>query len=469
MGGEEKSLEQDATNNNLNTNTNNNSTTTPVQETKEETDRRKRGIAKKIVLFILGQWLLIGMGVACVLAYYFPNVAKHGGVIRSEYSVLYGAVALVFLISGLSIPRQKLFTHMFNWRLHALVQVTSFLFVPAVVVALVHLIMATDPHAHIDRAVLAGYILTACIPTTIASNVVMTRAAGGDDAAALVEVLIANFLGPFMTAGWTVALIPKTPEFAPWRDGNGGNLSSMYRDVFKQLGLSALLPLIVGQLVRWTWEKQTTAILQKFYIAKFSTACMLLLIWTTFSSAFATGALQQLSTQSIVFTVLFNVALYLFLTVVCFYSAQPPSFLRTTRWGKRVFCAAPPEETIAVCFCGPAKNTALGIPLLYAMYTSMDLFLKAKTSIPVLLYTTEQSCVAHFMVYVLRRWKRRLAEAKSVQDEENSAAVMTYLDLMKLSNYILSTSIRIMKWMIDDVRSHADKRPSPQTDKIGTR
>lgn len=420
--GVERTSEQDANDNiNTNTNINNNDTNTPDQKT----DRGKRSILKKIFFFILSQWLLIGMGVACVLAYFFPNVAKHGGVIRSEYSVLYGAVALVFLISGLSISRQKLYTHMFNWRLHVLVQVTSFLFVPAVVVALVHLIVATDPDAHIDRAVLAGYILTACIPTTIASNVVMTRAAGGDDAAALVEVLIANFLGPFMTAGWTVALIPKTPEFAPWRDGSGGNLSSMYKDVFKQLGLSALLPLIVGQLVRWTWEKQVTAILQRFYVAKFSTACMLLLIWTTFSSAFATGALQELSTQSIVFTVLFNVALYLFLTVVCFYSAQPPSFLRKTAWGKRIFHPAPPEETIAVCFCGPAKTTALGIPLLYAMYTSMDLFTKAKTSIPVLLYTTEQICVAHFMVYVLRRWKRRLEEGKSavVQDEENSVAV----------------------------------------------
>lgn len=418
--GAEKTLEQDANENNLNNNSNsgsNDDRNTPEQETS------KRSILKKIALFILSQWLLIGMGVACVLAYFFPNVAKHGGVIRSEYSVLYGAVALVFFISGLSIPRQKLFTHMFNWRLHVLVQVTSFLFVPAVVVALVHLIVATDPAAHIDRAVLAGYILTACIPTTIASNVVMTRAAGGDDAAALVEVLIANFLGPFMTAGWTVALIPKTPEFAPWRDGGSSNMSSMYKDVFKQLGLSALLPLIVGQLVRWTWEKQTTAMLQRFYVAKFSTACMLLLIWTTFSSAFATGALQQLSTQSVVFTVLFNVALYLFLTVVCFYTAQPPAFLRKGKWGKRVFRLAPPEETIAVCFCGPAKTTALGIPLLYAMYTSMDLFTKAKTSIPVLLYTTEQICVAHFMVYVLRRWKRRL-EGKTVQDEENAAAIM---------------------------------------------
>ncbi|PLB51221.1 hypothetical protein P170DRAFT_382570 [Aspergillus steynii IBT 23096] len=367
-------------------------------------------LLKSTVLFILHQWLLIGMGVACVLAYYFPNVAKHGGVIRSEYSILYGAMALIFLVSGLSIPRQKLFLHMLNWRLHLLVQVVSFLFIPALMLAVVHAILAGDPSGHIDRALLAGYIFTACIPTTIASNVVMTRSAGGDDAAALVEVLIANFLGPFVTAAWTVTVLPDREEFDIWRDGDG-DLKDMYRDVFKQLGLSVLLPLVVGQLVRWTWPDPTARILQRYRIPKIGTVCMLLLVWTTFSSCFATGALQTLSTRSIIFVVFFNIALYIFLTGVCFVLCRPPRVLSSLGFGtSHVFKRISAEETIAVCFCGPAKSTALGIPLLYAMWTPVDLFVKAKTSVPVLLYTTEQICIAHFFVHVLRKWRGRVLE-----------------------------------------------------------
>ncbi|OKL57918.1 hypothetical protein UA08_06642 [Talaromyces atroroseus] len=386
----------------------------------EKAENRTLRFLKKAALFILSQWLIIGMGIACLLAYLFPNVAKHGGIIKSQYSILYGAVALIFLISGLSVPRHKLYTHMLNWRLHALVQIISFLFVPAVVLAVVHLIIATDPEKEIDPAVLAGYIIVSCIPTTIASNVVMTRSAGGDDAAALVEVLIANILGPFLTAGWTVTLMPNTAEFEPWKSGSS-NMTSMYRDVFKQLGLSALLPLVVGQAIRWTWEKRTSMILQKFYVNKWSTACMILLVWTTFSSAFATDSLEALSTQSVVFTVFFNIALYLFLTAVCFSLSRPPQFLRKGSWGKRVFQAISPEETIAVCFCGPAKTTALGIPLLYAMYESMDLYTKSKTSIPVLLYTTEQIFVAHFMVYILRWWRTHLECSGEKRDTESIA------------------------------------------------
>ncbi|KAE8154732.1 putative sodium bile acid cotransporter [Aspergillus avenaceus] len=382
---------------------------------------------KQLLLFILHQWLLIGIGAVCVLAYYFPDVAKHGGAIRSEYSILYGAMALIFLISGLSIPRQKLLLHFLNWRLHILVQAFSFLFIPALILAVVHIILAGDSDGVIDRAVLAGYVLTACIPTTIASNVVMTRSAGGDDAAALVEVLIANFLGPFITAAWTVTLLPQSAEFEPWRD-SGGDLSDMYRDVFKQLGLSVLLPLVVGQLVRWTWPDKTAHVLQKYHISKIGTVCLLLLVWSTFSSCFATGALQTLSTQSIIFTVCFNVALYIFLTVICFYLCRPPEILRSSRYGKHVFQRIPAEETIAVCFCGPAKSTALGIPLLYAMWTPVDLYLKAKTSVPVLLYTTEQICIAHFFVHVFKRWKNRVnrkgdLEGCRVQGEVESGEV----------------------------------------------
>ncbi|KAJ5356855.1 hypothetical protein N7517_011464 [Penicillium concentricum] len=370
---------------------------------------------KRIASLILHQWLLIGIGIVCALAYCFPNVAKHGGTIRSEYSIMYGVIAIIFLISGLSIPRQKLISQVLNWRLHVIVQVISFLFIPALVLAIVHIILAADPGGKIDRAVLAGYIFTACIPTTIASNVVMTRSAGGDDAAALVEVLLANILGPFVTAAWTIALMPKRVEFDPWRYG-GGDLGSMYKEVFQQLGLSVLLPLFAGQLVRWTWPDRTAWVLQRTKLPKLATCCLLLLIWATFSSCFATGALQTLSAQSIVFVVLFNIILYITLTAVCFFCSRPPRIFSSRRWSKPIFKRMSPEETIAVCFCGPAKSTALGIPLLYAMWQPVDLFLKAKTSVPVLLYTTEQICVAHFFVQLFRWWHARIVEKEDIDD-----------------------------------------------------
>jgi sodium/bile acid cotransporter 7 len=48
------------------------------------------------------------------------------------------------------------------------------------------------------------------------------------------------------------------------------------------------------------------------------------------------------------------------------------------------------RQTVAVCFCGAAKTTSLGIPLVTAMWRDADNLTRAYIQIPVLLYTIEQ-------------------------------------------------------------------------------
>ncbi|OAA59043.1 hypothetical protein SPI_06245 [Niveomyces insectorum RCEF 264] len=366
---------------------------------------------------VASQWLIIGIGVVCVLAYFFPNVAKEDGIIRSQYSILYAAVGIIFFVSGLSIPSDKLLIHLRNWRLHLLIQGTSYLFFPAFVLAVVHLVLATDTSKNIDRSVLAGYIFTAGLPTTISSNVVMTRAAHGDEAAALVEVVIANVLGPFISPGWIMALLPRTADFALLLANNGSNLGDMYKSVFKQLGISVLAPLAVGQLLSIFWSKQTLWCLETFRLKLISTACLLLLIWSAFSTCFATNAFETITPQCIAFIVLFNVFLYLLMTVICFGLSRPSEKIGKIPFYPRM----PPDITIAVCFCGPAKTTALGIPLLHAMWKSADLGpTLGRMSLPVLLYTTEQVFVAHFVVYAFKAWLRKKEKTETIESSQDS-------------------------------------------------
>lgn len=60
------------------------------------------------------------------------DVASKGGIIRSEYSVLYGSVAIIFLISGLQLSPEKLRKNLSNWRLHILTQGISFILIPLI-------------------------------------------------------------------------------------------------------------------------------------------------------------------------------------------------------------------------------------------------------------------------------------------------------------------------------------------------
>lgn len=60
------------------------------------------------------------------------EVASKGGIIRSEYSVLYGSVAIIFLVSGMQLSPEKLRKNVFNWRLHILTQGISFILIPLI-------------------------------------------------------------------------------------------------------------------------------------------------------------------------------------------------------------------------------------------------------------------------------------------------------------------------------------------------
>lgn len=62
----------------------------------------------------------------------YEDVAAPGGIIRSEYSILYGAVSLIFLVSGMQLTHEKFRQHITNWRLHAVTQSIGFLIIPAI-------------------------------------------------------------------------------------------------------------------------------------------------------------------------------------------------------------------------------------------------------------------------------------------------------------------------------------------------
>lgn len=168
--------------------------------------------------------------------------------------ISYGAIAIIFLITGLTLSTSALYHQFRNWYSHLFTQTFSLLFFPAVMFALVNIIRAAnDPH--IDPYILVGLMMMAILPTTVAANVTMTREAEGNEEAAIAECCIGQVLGIFLSPlflqmfmsapGWEYGL----PVADGGRSSSEG-LKQIYKEVGQHMGLAIFLPMIVGQVIQ---------------------------------------------------------------------------------------------------------------------------------------------------------------------------------------------------------------------------
>ena len=115
-----------------------------------------------------------------------------------------------------------------------MVQIFNLAFVPLVIYGLVSALYLTP----LDDKLLKGLLISSCLPTTVSMCVVLTKTAGGNDAAAIFNAAFGNLLGIFVTPLLILLLV-----------GDESNLA--LTDVLLKLTLKILVPLAVGQGVQY--------------------------------------------------------------------------------------------------------------------------------------------------------------------------------------------------------------------------
>lgn len=385
-----------------------------------------------VTSYLKGQWFFFCLAIFIVIARFAPNFAADGGLIKGEYTIGYGAVAWIFLQSGLSMKTQRLMANMGNWRAHITIMIMSFLISSAIVYGLSCAIKAANNKA-IDDWVLIGLILTATCPTTVASNVVMTTNAGGNDLLCVCEVFIGNLLGAFITP----ALVQMYTKSAPFQYGNPAGaegISALYGRVMKQVGLSVFVPLFVGQALQNVVPKPTEIYLGflKRYNIKIGSYMLLLVMFSTFSTAFKQHSFTSVSHVCIIFVCFFNLGLYLLFTGICYLLSRPYFILklfpvepikgdvsRLYYYSYKVFRPFyyNKKDTICIMFCGAAKTAALGVSLITSQYGNDKSHL-GKLLVPLVLYQSEQVIVASWFVPWFKRWAKDEQEISIEQQSE---------------------------------------------------
>ncbi|PSN69826.1 hypothetical protein BS50DRAFT_296949 [Corynespora cassiicola Philippines] len=358
------------------------------------------GLAK---WFIKDQWFLLAMCLIILISSQVQVPTRQQQ--KKRLVITYLSVSVIFFVNGCTLSTRVLFENYKRWKLHAFVQLQCYLVTSAATFAIVSL-CATN-RGFMDPWLLIGFLLVGCAPTTMSSNVVMTRQAHGNPALTLVQSVIGQFLCPFLTP----ILVQMYLSTGAWYSKvlvNGDGYGELYRRVFKQLGLSLFLPMFVGQVVQNLFPKITKRVFIEWKLIKLSSVALLTMIWQTFDQAFASGAFSTAKASNIVFIVFISIALYFIWLGICFATA--------TIW-------LPKKDVIACCYCTPAKAIALVVPLSSIMYLNVSTIEQSKLQIPVIIYQAFQVAIGGVLTIVFRKWIR--PEEEKENHEKDAEAGQT--------------------------------------------
>ncbi|CAF4071608.1 unnamed protein product [Rotaria sordida] len=342
-----------------------------------------------ILLIIRKYWFLIGLPISILIAYSFPNVGKTGGYIRSEWTVKYGCIILIFFLQGLSLRTKQLANEVLRIRLHIFIQIYSFIIVPFLVYALSLLLTRTS----MNKTLIFGIIIMSSISTMISSNVVMTKNALGNEYAALLNAILGNILGIFISPA-LIFLFMKNSIFDFLSTTSNTQYKLDYSHVIKKLSLTGLVPLFIGQIIQLLWTKKIMYIQKKFYFAELNSLALLTILWSVFSTAFSTGSFQRIQKIDLLILILINCGIYILFSLLIIIIARLP--IQHWQFSEK--------DTIAIMFCGVMKSLSMGILLINALYDNTNQYISGLLSLPLIMYYVVQLSIGAIQVILLKNW-----------------------------------------------------------------
>ena len=304
------------------------------------------------------------------LAKFAPSIGAKGGILKPEITVKYFAVSAIFLNSGLSLKSEELKSALSNVRLHLFVQSFTLAFIPGLVSLLVKLLELSS----LNEWLLKGLLVVGCMPPPVSSAVILTKAVGGNEAAAIFNSAFGSFLGIFVTPFLLLVFL-------------GSSSAVPFMSIVGQLSMTVVFPLLVGQFLRRyikDWMEQT-----KPPFGTISSCVLLLIIYTTFCDTFSHKS-GEIDSSSILSVVMLIICLQCCLLMLTFSLAT----MRDSPFT--------PADTVAIMFCSTHKSLTLGIPMLkivFAGYKYLSLI-----SIPLLIYHPVQILLGGLLVPVVKAW-----------------------------------------------------------------
>ncbi|MBC2605436.1 bile acid:sodium symporter family protein [Pelagicoccus albus] len=295
-------------------------------------------MANKISKVLQSQSFTLALLGAVLAAILFPELGVKGGPLQTQITTKI-AVALTFVIQGLSLPTRQIAASATKLRLHAFCQVSIFLVAPLLMLGYMTVVGGL-----LHPGIEAGFFYLAALPTTISSAIVMTSNSEGDSSSALFSTTLANVLGIFATPLLCSIFLSASSE-------DGPQLSTL----IGKLSMLVLAPLVLGQLIRplvRDWAKASKKLFKRL-----SNSFIVFIVFAAFCQSVSSGIWGQIGLAAVLLTlVLTLVFLFLFSSVV---------------WFSSPLGSSEKPERIAAFFCGSQKTLASGVPMASILFASL--------------------------------------------------------------------------------------------------
>ena len=352
----------------------------------QEEEEVKISFGSRVCSFLKEYWFYLSLPIGICLSYLNPSIGKSGGYIRSEWTIKYVCIIIVFFLNGLSIEINQFKKEILNIRLHLFIQIFSLFIIPFTIYSLRFILIKLN----LNEMLIIGIVLLGSTSTTISSNVLMTKNAHGNDCGALINAVLGNILSIFISP----ILIIYFLKDSLLNEESIGKKRINYENVLKELSLIVLIPFLIGQILNLLLKKQIYFIRTKFNFAHLNNLCLLLVIWSVFSTSFANQIFQSVKRKDLFLLILIDLTIYITFSILIFLISRIPI-------GNWKFCK---EDSIAIMFCSTMKSVAMSISLINSFFHQQNEKMIGLILLPSILYHLSQLILSAFFVLILQKW-----------------------------------------------------------------
>lgn len=316
---------------------------------------------KKIDGFIVGLITMI------TIAFFVPGIGDKDDIIQITDITDIG-ISFIFFFYGLKLSPQQMKDGLSNYKLHLVVQLSTFLLFPLIAIALKPFYTSED-----GKLLWLALFFMAALPSTVSSSVVMVSIAKGNISGAIFNASISGLIGILITPIWL--------SFFFQTSGESFNLM----ESVMSLSLRILLPVFIGLML----NKYSGAFAKKHskYLTLFDKSIILLIVYNSFSHSFQTQLFQSLDTP---------VLIKAFISILCIFVL---AYLAIWYGSKKLHFKY--KDQITATFCGSKKSLVHGTVMADVLFKGMAV--QGIFIVPIMIYHSLQLIVISFIAQRLSK------------------------------------------------------------------